>query len=206
MIHLIGGGGHCKVVLDALLAGGVPAMELRVRDGRRAASGTVVLGVAVAWPDLDETLANAKVHICIGDNAVRARLTQTAETFGAQLVNVIHPRACLSPFARIGSGGFVAAEAVVGPDAVIGRNVIVNHGAVVDHDCRIGDHGSIGAGAVLGGGVVVGDGVTIGPRVVIPTGLTIGDGVRIAPGSVITRDLTDGEVWAPARDKTEGVA
>ncbi|NJC41287.1 sugar O-acyltransferase (sialic acid O-acetyltransferase NeuD family) [Brevundimonas alba] len=199
MIHLIGGGGHCKVVIDALLAGGADRGGLRVRDGRPEMQGAEVLGVTVDCPEIDERLSGQAVHVAVGANAVRARLFLAAEAAGARPVAVRHPSASLSPLARIGDGAFVGALAVVGPGAVVGRNVIVNHGAVVEHDSRIGDHAFIGANAALGGGVTIGERATVGPGAVVPTGRTVGPGAVVAPGAVVSRDLQSDETWPDAK-------
>lgn len=198
MIHLIGGGGHCKVVIDALLAGGAGRADLRVRDGRPEMQGTEVLGVVVDCPEIDDRLTGQSVHVAVGANAIRSRLFLAAEAAGARPVTVRHPAAQVSVSARTGDGCFVGALAVIGPDAVIGRDVVVNHGAVVEHDCRVGDHAFIGSNAALGGGATIGERATIGAGAVVPTGRTVGAGATVAPGAVVSRDLQPDETWPDA--------
>lgn len=198
MIHLIGGGGHCKVVIDALLAGGAGRDDLRVRDGRPEMQGTKVRGVAVDCPEVDEHLAGQDIHVAVGANLVRSRLFLAALEAGARPMTVRHPSAQISASASLGGGCFVGTLAVVGPEAGLGVNVIINQGAVVEHDCRVGDHVFVGSNAVLGGGVRIGDRATIGPGAVVPTGRIVGAGATIAPGAVVTRDILSDETWPVA--------
>lgn len=198
MIHLIGGGGHCKVVIDTLLAGGVGTEDLRVRDGRANMQDREVLGVRIDCPEIDDRLTGQPVHVAIGANSARSRLFVAAVAAGGQPVTVRHPSAQVSASARIEAGCFIGALVAIGPDADIGRDVIVNHGAVVEHDCIVGDHAFLGSHATLGGGVRIGELATIGPGAVVPTGRTVGARATVAPGAVVTRDLYPDEKWTGA--------
>lgn len=203
MIHLIGAGGHCKVVLDALLQGGAALSSLRVRDGRAEMAGVDVLGVTVETPEIGAMLEGQDFHVALGSAAARARLHSAGEDAGGRAVAILHPRACVSRFAVIGDGTFVAALAVIGPAARIGRSVIVNHGAVVDHDGAVGDFCHIAPNASLGGGVRVGARCLIGAAATVLPGVMIGDGATIGAGAVVTRDVPPQQTWigAPAAPK-----
>lgn len=185
MIHLIGAGGHCKVVLDALLCGGADRSGITLRDARRERAGRSVLGVLIVFPELDEDLAGHDFHVAIGANEARARLAEAGLARGGTLVSVLHPSAAVSPFAVVGAGAFVGAGAVLGPDAVVGAGALINHGAIVDHDVQIGDHAFVGAGSVLGGGSSVGQGAWLGPRSVVVSGGRVPAGTILPPGSVV---------------------
>ena len=195
MIHLIGAGGHAKVVLDALLAGGAALATIRVRDGRAGMRGRDLLGAIIDTPELDDRLVGQNIHVAIGSIAVRADLLQRAVVFGARAVSVFHPSAQVSLFAEVDDGTFVAALAVIGPAARVGRGVIVNHGSVVDHDCIVGDHCHIAPNASLGGGVRLGHRVLIGAGAVVLPGVSIGDDAVIGAGAVVTRDAPDHAEW-----------
>ncbi|HYC98051.1 acetyltransferase [Brevundimonas sp.] len=195
MIHLIGAGGHCKVVLDALLENGADLSDIRVRDGRTERAGDDLLGARIETPEITDALRNQDFHIAIGAIEARARLHGEAEAAGGRALAVRHPSARVSRFAEIASGAFVAALSVVGPSARIGRGVIVNHGAVVDHDCEVGDFTHLAPGCSLGGGVHVGARCLIGAGAVVLPGLSIGDGVTIGAGAVVTRDVASNQTW-----------
>jgi len=184
MIHLIGAGGHCKVVLDALVGGGADRGGITIRDARPDRAGEMVLGVPVVFPELDDDMAGQEFHVAIGANEARARLMETAILRGGTPLAIRHPSAQISSFAVIGPGAFVGANAVVGPGAVVGAGALINHGAIVDHDVIVGDHAFIGAGSVLGGGSSVGAGAWLGPRSVVVSGKQIEAAAILPPASV----------------------
>jgi sugar O-acyltransferase (sialic acid O-acetyltransferase NeuD family) len=195
MIHLIGAGGHCKVVLDALLESGGDLAAIRVRDGRAGRSGGDLLGAPVETPEVVDALAGQDFHVAIGAVEARARLYAEAAAAGGRPLTVRHPSARVSRFAEIADGAFLAALSVVGPSARIGRAVIVNHGAVVDHDCEVGDFTHLAPNCSLGGGVRVGERCLIGAGAVVLPGLSIGDGATIGAGAVVTRDVASHQTW-----------
>ena len=203
MIHLIGAGGHCKVVLDALLQGGTEPGRLIVRDGRVSMAGGEWLGAPIETPEVTPALAGQSFHVAIGAAAVRARLHAEAEAAGGTGLTVCHPAAVVSPFATVGVATFIAAGAVVGPSARIGRGVIVNHGAVIDHDCEVGDFTHAAPNCSLGGGVRVGARCLIGAGAVVLPGVQIGDDVTVGAGAVVTRDIASNQTWTgiPAAPK-----
>lgn len=195
MIHLIGAGGHCKVVLDALLEGGADLSSIRVRDGRAELAGGDLLGARIETSEIVGALEGQDFHVAIGAIEARARLHAAAEAAGGRALTVRHRSAVVSRFAVVADGAFIAALSVVGPAARIGRGVIVNHGAVVDHDCDVGDFTHLAPNCSLGGGVRVGERCLIGAGAVVLPGLSIGDDVTIGAGAVVTRDVASNQTW-----------
>jgi len=203
MIHLIGAGGHGKVVFDALLESGAEPDAIRVRDGQAQRTGDAFMGTVIDTPEIDDRLAGQRFHVTVGDAAARARLFAQAQAAGAQALTLLHPSAQVSRFAALGDGAFVAAMAVVGPDAVLGQGVIVNHGAIVDHDCSVGDFSHIAPRAALGGGARIGARCLIGAGAVVLPGVVIGDDVVLGAGAVAVRDIASNQTWTgvPATPK-----
>lgn len=195
---LFGAGGHGLVVADAALLSGVWArVQAGDRDPRRwqgqllAGVDLLALPAALSWP--------GAVHVAIGDN--RARERESAQWPVARRASVQHPAACVSAFARLGAGCFVAAGAIVAPLAQLGDGVIVNHGAVLDHQTQVGDFSHIAAGARLAGAVSLGRRVLVGAGAVILPGLSVADDCLIGAGSVVNRSLAEAGAYvgAPAR-------
>ena len=188
MVHLIGAGGHGKVCLEALVLAGC---EVRLLDGDPGLTGKEVLG----HPILREEKVLASLEwpvdffVAIGDPASRRRLVERWESRGHTLVRLVHPRAMVSPSARIEGGVAILAGAVVGVEAEIGKGTIVNTGATVDHDCRIGAFAHVAPGAHIAGAVEVGEGAWVGIGAAVREGLSIGARTVVGAGAVVVDDL-----------------
>ena len=203
----LGAGGHAKVVIEALLA--VGGVELHgLLDPNPALRGTRVLGLPVLGnDDLLPQLARSGVSGffmgvgSLGDARLRQRLFAWALSLGVEPVTVIHPRAVVSPSARVGRGTCIFAGAVVNAETILGENVILNSGALVEHDCQIGDHVHVATGACLGGGVVVGEGAHIGLGACVRQGIRVGRQSLVGAGAVVVKDVPEAVVVAgiPAR-------
>ncbi len=130
MIQIIGDGGHAKVVKE-VIALQYPWWKRWIYYGNPA-------------------------FIAVGNN--RDRRKETLAWRGGFCKPLIHPKAWVSPSARIGAGTIVMAGAVVQASARIGKHCIINTGASVDHDCIIEDFVHVAPGVHLCGGVHVEEG------------------------------------------------
>lgn len=206
VLHLLGAGGHCRVVIDALLCCGWSPSAIRVRDDRTALAGSRLLGCVVETPTRPGIPLCGQVHAAVGAGAIRESLLAASGLERTHWLVVLHPGASVATSATLGEGSFVAAQAVVGPCARIGAGTIVNHGAVVDHDCVVGDFCHVAPLASLGGGVRIGKGVLIGAGARILPEMMIGDGAIIGAGAVVIASVPPGQTWqgVPARPSHKG--
>ncbi|MCX7427893.1 MAG: acetyltransferase [Planctomycetia bacterium] len=189
-VHLLGAGGHAKVVLQTLRAmGHTVAM---IFDDDAAHWGKTLLGVSVAGPiDRVEEHAALPAVIAIGDNARRKAV---ASRLNLEWMTVVHPRAHVDATVRLGAGTVILVGAVIQPDTVVGDHVIVNTSASVDHDCAIGDFAHLAPGTRLAGDVTVGEGALLGIGAVVIPGIRIGDWTTVGAGAAVVRDLPPGVV------------
>lgn len=210
-IVLIGGGGHCRVLVDALHRS-VPNASLGILDAAPDRVGQYVLDVPIIGDDsaLPELAAGGtrKFVVAIGgargavDNTPRAALFDRACDLGLFPVTVVHPAAVVSQWAEISAGCQIMAGAIVNPGARLGSHVIVNTGAIVEHDCIIHDHAHIATGARLASTVTVGERSHIGAGAVIRQLISVGTGVVVGAGAVVVKNVADGAVVAgvPAKE------
>lgn len=193
-IHIIGAGGHAKVVVDALLRSGRSMEQLSVYSEDPAQKGQSLLGVPIHM--LDERIhAGAVFHVAIGNNKARGRLHQTLQSRGAHPLTIIHPSAMISLDCAVGGGSFVGAGAIIGPCARIQASCIINHGAIVDHDSIVDDFSHVAPGSVLAGGVNVRRFVLVGAGAVILPGCTIGDNAIIGAAAMVNVDIEPNAVY-----------
>jgi len=192
---IIGGGGHARVVIDAMRASAAATPQL-VLDADRARWGTELCGVPVRGGDerLPELAREGITHFVVGvggvgDNGPRRRLFELALRHGLLPLRVCHPSAVCSPWAAIGEGSAVLPLAVVNAGARVGRNVIVNSGAIVEHDCVIGDHVHVATGARLCSTVRVDAMAHIGAGAVVRQCLSIGERAVVGAGAAVIRDV-----------------
>jgi len=180
---ILGAGGHGKVVADAALAARQWQEVLATDRDPERCQGALLPGVRLLPLDDALALPDTVFHVAIGAAAARER--ETALLRQRALATVVHPAATVSPYAQLGPGSFVAAQAVLAPGVRIGRGVIVNHGAVIDHDAEVGGFSHVAPRAALGGGSWVGARVLVGAGAVVLPTLTVGDDVVIGAGAVV---------------------
>lgn len=205
-VYILGAGGHGRVVIDALLAGGWPASCILVRDDRLELHGSTILSCHIEVPVHTLEPVAGRVHAAAGSAKARRKLLEQSGLSPSAWLTIIHPRAAVSASAELAHGGFVAAQAVIGPCAQIGAGTIINHGAVVDHDCKLGDFCHVAPLASLGGDVHIGNDVLIGAGARILPGLAIGDGAIIGAGAVVLENVPSGQTWfgVPAQNSSKG--
>ncbi len=201
---MIGGGGHAKVVIDAILSTGKFAIKGIV--DKKIAAGSKVSGIEVIGDD--RCLKGLKgVYLALGIGSVKAsvkrkRFYDKFRKMGYRFPPIVHKNAYVARSAKIGEGVQVIAAASVNPEAVISENTIINTAALVEHDCVIGPHSHISPKAVLGGNVKIGTCSHIGLGAKVLQGIKIGDHVTVGAGSVVTKDIKDKKtvVGIPARE------
>lgn len=202
---LIGGGGHCKSVIDVIVEHG----EFHIHGilDPDLPVGQVILGQHVIGSDELITELSAQGHrfiITAGqikDPELRIRLYDLVHRSGGSLATIVSPLAHIAIGTELGAGTHVGHFAQVNSSARIGANCIINTAAIIEHDCTIGAHNHIATGAIVNGGCIIGNNNLIGSRAVILQGVRIGDNCIVAAGAVVLHDVPSGTTVAgvPAR-------
>ena len=182
-----GAGGHAKVIISILKAGGHKIEVIFDDDILK----NYLLEIPVTSGYQPDFFRDEKLIIAVGDNFIRRRLaTQIQHNFG----KIIHLSAVLDGTAQMGVGSCMMQNSVVQADSVIGKHVIINTSSSVDHDCHIEDFVHIAPGVVLGGNVTVSENTLIGIGSTVIPGLSIGKNCLISAGSVVTKNIADGMI------------
>lgn len=195
-IVIIGGGGHARVLIDALRIArrqilGIVDPKLAVAD---APFGLQVLG----GDDAIEKYRPDQIELVNGVGGTdstqhRRDIYRRFKARGFRFAEVIHRSAVVSELAKFAEGVQVMAGCVIQCGTIIGANTIVNTRASIDHDCSIGQSVHIAPGVTLSGSVTIGDGSHIGTGACVIQGMTIGRDCLVAAGAVIYRDLAHGK-------------
>ena len=193
-VIVIGGGGHAKVLVGALLRCGENILGFA--DLNPAAPP--LLGIDRLGDDNAVFLhAPGDVRLVngVGSAASTVNRQKVYERFTRKqyrFATVIHPSAIIALELQIEEGVQIFAGAILQPGSRIGCNAIVNTGAIVDHDCVVVAHAHIAPGVVLSGGVRVDSGAHIGAGASIIQGVSIGAGSIVGAGAVVIRDVPAG--------------
>ena len=197
-ILLIGGGGHCRAVIDVLESAqlGVAGVVHGDDSTLDPVLGYSALGRYADLPHLREKFHTALVAAGhIQSAAVRRRLFAALYAAAFNVPTIISPLAWVSPHAVVKEGTIVMHHAIVNAGAKVGRNGIINTKALVEHDCIVGDHCHIAVGALLCGSVCVDEGTFIGAGAVIKQGVHIGSYSVVGMGCVVRHDVPGGRVY-----------
>ncbi len=204
-VIILGGGGHARVLIDALILSGVTIVGVAAREPPAGLpDGIPFLGdddAVAAYPPGAVELVNGVGSVDGG--AARARLFAAHKARGFAFATIVHPAAIVGRDVDLGEGVQVMAGAVLQTGSRIGANTIVNTRVSVDHDARIGASCHIAPGCVLSGGVTVGEGSHVGTGAVIIQNVTIGSGALVGAGAVVVEDVPDNAVvlGVPARQR-----
>ncbi len=188
---LIGGGGHCKSVIEAAESAGYQILGVldMPEDVGKEILSTKVIGTD---DDLPSYVDKAEFVITVGfimNPATRIKLYNRVKEVGGKLATIIASTAYVSKYAEIGEGTVVMHHAFVNAGAKIGNNVILNTFSNIEHDAIIGDQCHISTGVMVNGDCKVGNNVFIGSQSVLANGITIDDDIILGGGSFARKNI-----------------
>jgi len=158
-IILLGGGGHCKSVIDVIeqeekyvIAGIIDKKELIGAD----VLGYKIIGCDDDLPKLRETFQYAIITVGhIKSNMTRIKLFNLLKELDFHMPSIISPFAYVSKHAFVDEGSVIMHHALINSDANVGKNCIINSKALIEHDAIVEDNCHISTASVINGGSVV---------------------------------------------------
>ncbi len=187
-ILLIGGGGHCKSVIDVIeqegrfkIAGIIDQPELL---------GEKTLNYEIIGNDNDLLLLAKKYRYAlitvgqVSSPTLRIKLFKLTKEAGFTLPYIISPRAYVSPYATIGEGTVIMHDALLNASAFVGDNCIINTKAIIEHEVVIKNHCHVSTGAIVNGEVTIGEGTFVGSSATTKEAISIKANSFIKAGSV----------------------
>lgn len=186
---LVGGGGHCKSVIDVAESAGYSILGILDKP---EAVGRQVLAYQVIGTDDDipQYVNKAEFVITVGQIkscALRHKISERIEEAGGKLATIIASDATVSKYATIGEGTVIHHKCVVNADAKIGKNCIINTMANIEHEVEIGDFCHISTGTMINGMTIVGDDTFIGSGSVLYNCIEVPRNSIIPAGTIVRK-------------------
>ncbi|MBT1247038.1 MULTISPECIES: acetyltransferase [unclassified Thermosipho (in: thermotogales)] len=195
-IILVGGGGHCKVVLSIILENN--DYEIIGISDVESELGKKINGIEIKYTDdqlvqlFNEGVKNALVTVgSVGNSALRIKLFNKIKEIGFNIPIIISKKAIIAKNVLIGEGTVIMPGVIINPGVKIGKNCIINSGAIVEHDCIINNNVHVAPGVTLSGGVKIGENSHIGAGSTVIQNIKIGKNTIIGAGAVVVKDIPD---------------
>lgn len=194
---LLGGGGHCKSVIEAARSYSRPIagiIDVSEKVGQNVI-GVPIIGTEECLPSLANDYEFIVAVGFIKDPTLHNSLYRKILNCGGIPGTIIASTATVSEYAQIGRGTVVLHGAHVNAEALVGENAIINTNANIEHDAVIGDNCHISTCASINGGAHVGDSVFIGSHAVIIQGINICDNAIVGAGAIVCSDISEPGIY-----------
>lgn len=194
---LVGGGGHCKSVIEVAESAGYTILGIVDRPEEL---GKLVLDYKVIGVDDDipQYVEKAEFVITVGfikNPALRIKLYNKVKEAGGKLATIVASTAHVSKYATLGEGTVVMHQAFVNAGAQIGNTVILNTFTNIEHDAVVGDQCHISTGTMVNGDCKIGKNVFVGSQSVLANGIEVGDNIIIGAGSVVRKSISQKGIY-----------
>jgi len=198
-IILIGGGGHCKSVIDVIELEGkfeiVGIIDVKEKVGSSVLNYPII-GCDDDIEKLSQTCTNFIVTFGQGKtNVFREKTYKKLKELHLKLPVIQSPLSHVSKHAIVGEGTVVMHGAMINAGSKVGVNCILNSQCLIEHDVMVGNHCHISTKATLNGTVKFGDSIFAGSCCVVADGLSVCDKVTIGAGSTVVRNITDSGIY-----------
>lgn len=195
---LIGGGGHCKSVIEVAESAGYTILGIldRPEEVGKKVLAYEVIGVD---EDIPHYVDKAEFVITVGfikNPELRIKLYNKVLEAGGKLAILIASTAYVSKYAKIGQGTVVMHQAFVNAGVVIGDNVIINTFANIEHDALIGNQCHVSTGTMINGDCQVGDNCFIGSQSVLANAISICPDVVVGAGSLVRKSIVQAGIYS----------
>ena len=203
-IVILGAGGSAGAIVDVINAINGVSRKWRLRgflDDTPEKQGTTLFGApllgliesAASMDDVIFVIGVASHRTPFGRADIATRLGFSAQRFAT----LIHPLACVSPTATVGSGVLMFPFVVVSDNATVGNHAYLSSFCFVGHHATVGAAATMAPRASLHGGSHLGASAYAGSHSALREGMTVGEGAVVGMGSIVLHDV-------PARTTVTG--
>lgn len=196
---LIGGGGHCKSVIEVAESAGYEIkgiLDMPDEVGKEVLPGHKVIGTD---DEIPQNVEECDFIITVGfikNPALRIKLYNKVKAAGGRLATIIASTAHVSKYAELGEGTVIMHHAFVNAGAKIGDNCIINTFVNIEHDAEVGNQCHISTGTMVNGECKIGESCFIGSQSVCANCIEIASDIIIGAGSVVRKSIRVKGIYA----------
>ena len=196
---LIGGGGHCKSVIEVAESAGYEIkgiLDMPDEVGKEVLPGHKVIGTDDEIPQYVEECDFVITVGFIKNPALRIKLYNKVKAAGGRLATIIASTAHVSKYAELGEGTVIMHHAFVNAGAKIGDNCIINTFVNIEHDAEVGNQCHISTGTMVNGECKIGENCFIGSQSVCANCIEIASDIIVGAGSVVRKSICVKGIYA----------
>lgn len=196
---LIGGGGHCKSVIEVAESAGYEIkgiLDMPDEVGKDVLPGHKVIGTDDEIPQYVEECDFVITVGFIKNPALRIKLYNKVKAAGGRLATIIASTAHVSKYAELGEGTVIMHHAFVNAGAKIGDNCIINTFVNIEHDAEVGNQCHISTGTMVNGECKIGENCFIGSQSVCANCIEIASDIIVGAGSVVRKSIRMKGIYA----------
>lgn len=196
---LIGGGGHCKSVIEVAESAGYEIkgiLDMPDEVGKEVLPGHKVIGTDDEIPQYVEECDFVITVGFIKNPALRIKLYNKVKAAGGRLATIIASTAHVSKYAELGEGTVIMHHAFVNAGAKIGDNCIINTFVNIEHDAEVGNQCHISTGTMVNGECKIGENCFIGSQSVCANCIEIASNIIVGAGSVVRKSIRMKGIYA----------
>lgn len=196
---LIGGGGHCKSVIEVAESAGYEIkgiLDMPDEVGKEVLPGHKVIGTDDEIPQYVEECDFVITVGFIKYPTIRIKLYNKVKAAGGRLATIIASTAHVSKYAELGEGTVIMHYAFVNAGAKIGDNCIINTFVNIEHDAEVGNQCHISTGTMVNGECKIGENCFIGSQSVCANCIEIASDIIVGAGSVVRKSIRVKGIYA----------
>ena len=198
-IILVGGGGHCKSVIEVAESAGYEIKGILDKPeevGKEVLPGHKVIGTDDNIPQYVEECDFIITVGFIKNPTLRIKLYNKVKAAGGRLATIIASTAHVSKYAELGEGTVIMHHAFVNAGANIGDNCIINTFVNIEHDAVVGNQCHISTGTMVNGECKIGENCFIGSQSVCANCIEIASDIIVGAGSVVRKSIRMKGIYA----------
>lgn len=172
---LVGGGGHCKSVIDVAESAGyniVGILDMPENVGKSVLDYKVI----GTDDDIPQYVDKAEFIITVGqikDPTIRKEVAERVKNAGGKFATIIATDAYVSKYAEVGEGTIIMHRAFLNAEAKVGKHTIINTFTNLEHEVVVGDFCHLSTGVMVCGNAKIDNDVFIGSQSVVNQGVHV---------------------------------